>query len=674
MNSLINETSPYLLQHAHNPVDWYPWGDIALEKAKQEHKMLLISIGYSACHWCHVMEKESFEDTAVAALMNKYFVCIKVDREERPDIDAIYMHAVQLMTGSGGWPLNCIALPDGRPVYGGTYFPKPQWINVLNSLNDVYANDYEKVLGYAVKLMSGIKQDELMVASPTSTKLSLNDVNLSIQNWKESFDVINGGPNRAPKFPLPNNYQFLLKYGVLQSDKEVLKHVELTLDKIAMGGIYDQIGGGFSRYSVDGIWKVPHFEKMLYDNAQLVSLYCEGYSYFKKPMYKTIITQTLDFVERELTSPEGLFYSALDADSEGVEGKFYVWAQEELQALLKDDFDFCTQLYNINSSGYWEHGNYILLRSKTNKQLAEELATSEQEIEQRVNKVNDILLNARAKRVRPGLDDKQLTSWNALMIKGLCDAFIITGNIKYIQHAEKAVNFILTKLVNSDGKVYRSYKNGKVTISGFLEDYSFLCEALIACYQCSGNSNYAFRAKQIAGYCLKFFYSEQNGLFYFTPSDGEKLISRKQETTDNVIPASNSSMAKALFCLGNLFGETNYLSISNGMLETMRVNFMNYGPGYSNYGWLMLNKINSSYEVVVCGDNATELARQLQSNYLPHVMVIPALKDEEILLVKNKYSGAVNSFYVCSSNGCLAPVKSIDEVVKLVADTFKTEE
>ncbi|NNC84490.1 MAG: thioredoxin domain-containing protein, partial [Bacteroidia bacterium] len=354
-NALVNETSPYLLQHAHNPVNWYPWGDEALQKAKDENKLLLISVGYSACHWCHVMERESFEDSLVASIMNDNFINIKVDREERPDIDQIYMTAVQLMTGSGGWPLNCIALPDGRPVFGGTYFPKEKWTEALENISQIYDEDPEKVMEYATKLTGGVKQAELIPLNTSNDAFDIADLDNMYDNWSKKFDYNNGGPNRAPKFPIPNNYQYLLRYNYFKQDTKLTEYLETTLDKIAMGGIYDHLGGGFARYSTDIIWKVPHFEKMLYDNAQLVSLYSEAYQVYPKQMYKDAVYETCAFVKREMMDKTGAFYSAYDADSEGVEGKFYVWKEEELKNLLGEGFDLFAEYYNVNSYGFWEH-------------------------------------------------------------------------------------------------------------------------------------------------------------------------------------------------------------------------------------------------------------------------------------------------------------------------------
>ncbi|MEZ4737829.1 MAG: thioredoxin domain-containing protein [Flavobacteriales bacterium] len=409
-NRLVHESSPYLLQHAHNPVDWYPWGEEAFAKAREENKLLLISIGYSSCHWCHVMERESFENDELAAVMNERFVCIKVDREERPDVDQVYMTAVQLMTGRGGWPLNCFALADGRPVYGGTYFPPQQWEQVLVQLSDTWRQDPQKVSDQAARLHQGIVAQNVVELPEAPDAFDAEDLDELVDLWSKGFDNVYGGPDKAPKFPLPNNYQFLLRYAFLTDDAQLKQHVALTLDKMALGGINDQVGGGFARYSTDVLWKAPHFEKMLYDNAQLVSLYSQAYQAFKNPLYKATVERTLAFIEREMTSSEGAFYSALDADTEGEEGLYYVWTKDELQTVLGAEYDLAAAYYNVDAAGLWEHGRYILLRREPDAEFAAEFGISEAELATRIAAINSTLLATREKRERPGLDDKSLTS------------------------------------------------------------------------------------------------------------------------------------------------------------------------------------------------------------------------------------------------------------------------
>ncbi|MGV3638392.1 MAG: thioredoxin domain-containing protein, partial [Flavobacteriales bacterium] len=413
-NRLVHESSPYLLQHAHNPVDWYPWGEEAFATARAENKLVLVSVGYCSCHWCHGMERECFEDEQVAQVMNQRFVCIKVDREERPDVDQVYMTAVQLMTNRGGWPLNCFTLPDGRPVYGGTYFPPAQWTQVLNQLAETYAADPARVRAHAAQLHQGVAAQRLVAAPDDEEAVEHREaLRAMVDKWKRQLDQVDGGPDKVPKFPMPDNYRFLLRYAWLTHDEELKHHIELTLDKMALGGLFDQVGGGFARYSTDAVWKAPHFEKMLYDNAQLVSLYSQAYQAYKKPLYKETVERTLAFITREMTSSEGAFHSALDADTEGEEGRYYVWTDEELRAALGDELDFATAYYGIGPRTVWEHGRHILMRPQDNETFARQQNLPIEAVRQRVMDLNARLLVAREQRERPGLDDKSLVSWNA---------------------------------------------------------------------------------------------------------------------------------------------------------------------------------------------------------------------------------------------------------------------
>ena len=481
-NELIKESSPYLLQHAHNPVNWYPWGEKALEKAVRENKPIIVSIGYAACHWCHVMEHESFEDEEIATYMNDHFICIKVDREERPDIDQVYMNAVQLITGQGGWPLNCITLPDGRPVYGGTYFNKKQWLHLLKQLDAFINQEAEKANEQAITLTKGINSTEYIQLNNNKTQHSISDLEDIFNHWQPNIDFINGGSKGAPKFPLPIGIQFLLDYHCLTKSEEALKAFTTTLDKMANGGIYDHIGGGFARYSTDAIWKVPHFEKMLYDNAQLVSLYANAYQFTKNEHYKTIIIETLEFIEREMTSNEGGFYASLDADSEGVEGKFYVWDKVELDQLLGLDAILIQEYYNVTSAGNWEGAN-ILYTTTNDPEFAANHNISTQTLHAKLMHAKKKLLQIRDKRIRPALDDKILTSWNALMLKGYVNAYNVLGDEKYLATALKNADFIINNCMDQDGKLNRNFKNGQSTINGFLDDYAFTIGAFIDLYQ-----------------------------------------------------------------------------------------------------------------------------------------------------------------------------------------------
>ena len=661
-NNLINETSPYLIQHAHNPVNWYAWGDEALAKAKAENKLLLISVGYSACHWCHVMEHESFEDEEVAKIMNDNFICIKVDREERPDIDQIYMNAVQLMTGRGGWPLNCFALPTGEPFYGGTYFRKDQWVQLLNNVANEYKVAPEKVNEYAQKLTEGIKSSEMLPMVKDQTPFSMDALTSGVAKIKKQFDYIEGGGNSAPKFPMPNNYEFLLQYYYHTKDKEILDIVELTLDKMAFGGIYDQIGGGFARYSTDKYWKAPHFEKMLYDNGQLVSLYSQAYQLTKKPLYKHVVYQTLAYTAREMTAKNGAFYSSLDADSEGEEGKFYVWSKEELQTILKDDFDFAKEYYTINATGKWE-GHYILLRKKDNAKIAKQFNISEEEVVTKIDNINATLLKERAIRIRPGLDDKTLTSWNALMLKGYVDAYTVFGEERFLKVAIKNANFIVETQIRKDGGLNHNYKNGVSNLDGYLEDYSFTTEAFIALYQATFDEKWLTEAKQLTDYAIEHFYDPNTGFFFFTSNNAKGLVARKMELTDNVIPASNSSMAKTLFLLGELYYDKNYTDKSKQMLKNIEAQIPQYISGYSNWGILMLNNVKPFYEVAISGKKAHQRRMKLNANYIPNKLIIGSTKSSSLPLLEMKDVNGMTMIYVCYNKVCQSPVKTVDEAL-----------
>lgn len=665
-NELIHETSPYLLQHAYNPVNWLPWGKEALEKAKSENKAILISIGYSACHWCHVMEHESFEDSLVAKIMNEHFICIKVDREERPDIDQVYMNAVQLMTGRGGWPLNCFATPDGKPFYGGTYFPKDDWQNLLSQLSDLYQNQPEKVLEYAEKLTLGVRSSELIEKQEIAKQFKNEDLKIGIDKWKAQFDTHEGGNNYAPKFPIPNNYEFLLHYASALKDNEVLEHLHLTLKKMAYGGIYDQIAGGFARYSTDMEWKVPHFEKMLYDNAQLVSLYTKAYQAEKNPIYKHIVSETLDFIARDFTDKTGAFYSAYDADSEGEEGKFYVWKKEELKALLGADFELAQHYFNINEKGYWEHENYILLRDKDNGELAQHFNLNEIEFAKRIQKIKNILLTERSKREKPGLDDKSLTSWNALMLKAYAEAYLCFGERKYLEAAEKNAQFILKLQKKSDGGLYHSYKEGISKLNGYLEDYCFTIEAFIALYQATSNVAYLEEASQLMEYSIKHFYDQESGMFFFTSNEDEALIARKTEISDNVIVASNSSMAHSLFRLGLIYDHASHINMSKQMLSNVKNQINTHLSSYSNWALLLLQMANPYYEVAISGKNANEKLHELQQSYFPNCLFLVSKEESTIPLLENKFIQDKTMIYVCENKVCQLPVENPAEAIKQI--------
>ncbi len=658
-NHLINETSPYLLQHAHNPVDWYAWNDETLEKAKRENKMLLISIGYASCHWCHVMEHESFEDEEVAKLMNDNFICIKVDREERPDVDKIYMDAVQIIQGNGGWPLNCFALPDGRPVYGGTYFRKEQWISVLKQISAFYRERYDDLVAQAEQITAGIKNNDLSVSPDEGEKPGKKDIEKMIDGFKSGFDSINGGSKGAPKFPMPNNYIFLLHYAAITGDKSVVEDVELTLDRMSEGGIYDQIGGGFARYSVDAKWHIPHFEKMLYDNAQLVSLYSQAYRFTHKNEYRQVVEETLDFIKREMTSPEGAFYSSLDADSDGEEGKYYIWTEDEIKSITGENYHLIADYFGIGKDAVWEDEKNVPVKAMSIEELAKRYDLTEDEVAKIIAGTKRNLLEKREERIRPALDDKTLASWNALMIKGYADAYLAFGKDEYRKAALKNALFIKEKMKMADGGLYHNHKNGKATIPGFLEDYAFVSEAFTAMYKISYDEKWLYEAKQLADYAIDHFYDKETGMFFFTSDDSNGLIARKQEISDNVIPSSNSALANSLFVLGEIFSNRSYLDIAEKMTFKTVERMSSYPSYFSNYGILLLKQVYPFYSIVIYGDNADELAEEFEQYYLPNTFMLASKTKSDLPLFKDRYFENKTLIYVCTDKGCKLPVDNV---------------
>lgn len=658
-NRLALETSPYLLQHAHNPVDWYPWGDEAFAKAKAGNKLVLVSIGYSTCHWCHVMEHESFEDEAVAKLMNERFVCIKVDREERPDVDQVYMTAVQLMTGRGGWPLNCFTLPDGRPMYGGTYFPKEQWVQVLENLDRTWQDDPGKVLAYAERLHDGVSRSDLFTLNTDPPKFTRKQVDLLADSLEEHFDTAWGGPDRAPKFPMPNSYEFLLRFAAITGRRAIARQVRLTLDKMAQGGIFDQVGGGFARYSTDISWKVPHFEKMLYDNAQLISLYSHAFQAFRNEEYRAVVERTLAWAEREMLSPDGLWYSALDADSEGEEGLFYLWTDQQLEDVLGPDAAFAKTYYNAGGEGYWEEGRNILLRTMDDAEFSRKQGLTPQESAARRARVDAKLLAERTKRVRPGLDDKVLTSWNAMMVTALCDAFDILGNKDLLIRAERTMHALTDLCGRPDGGLWHTYTKGKAAVNGYLEDYSFTLEALLSLYQATFNEDWLDKAHQLAEYAITHFLDGESGMFFFSSKLDPPLIARQMEVTDNVIPASNSSMAKGLFILGHLLDDQRLLGISKQQLNNVLASMEEYPAGYTNWGLLLMDHVYPWYEIAITGPEALARRREFGPHYIPgRVYTGSAVASRLPLLVdKTTHEGAI--IHVCENKVCQLPVNTV---------------
>ena len=668
MNALSLETSPYLLQHATNPVHWIAWNDAALAEAIEKNQLIIISIGYSACHWCHVMERESFEAIEVAQTMNSHFVSIKIDREERPDLDAVYMKAVQVMTGRGGWPLNVVALPDGRPVWGGTYFRKEEWINTLQQLQQLYKNNPEKMLDYAERLHQGIEGLNVIEPSTFSTTFDQQLLDNLVKKWTKSFDLEFGGMARAPKFMMPSNYQFLMRFGYQTKNVDLLDFVNLTLTKMAYGGLFDTIGGGFSRYSVDMKWHVPHFEKMLYDNGQLVSLYADAYKITKNELYKEVIEKTLSFVSSQLSQPEGGFFCALDADSLDAEnqlkeGAFYVWSKTALQDLLQTDFELFAQVFNINDFGYWEENHFVLIQNQSLALLAEQNKISLSDLIQKKKSWEQLLFTAREKRKKPRLDDKCLTSWNAIMNKGFVDAYKALQDEKHLEMALQNGQFILNKLWTPEGNLMHNYKNGKATINGYLEDYSFVIESFIAIYEVTFDESWLQHAKQLTNYCLDHFYDEKQRFFSFTSNLDAPLIAQHFETEDNVIPASNSVMAVNLFKLSNYFQVAHYEKIATEMtLKIMPT--IDYPSGYSNWMNAYLYLSEQQKELAIMGKDALDFSKKVYSCYHPNHVLAGSTKPSSLPFLKDRFNEISTQFYLCQNKTCLLPTSDFEFVLK----------
>ncbi|MCB9426498.1 MAG: thioredoxin domain-containing protein [Flavobacteriales bacterium] len=665
-NHLINENSPYLLQHAHNPVNWYPWGVKALNKAKKENKPIIISIGYSACHWCHIMEQESFEKQEVAQFMNTNFIAIKVDREERPDIDKIYLEAVQLISGNGGWPLNCIALPDGRPVYGGTYFTTDQWLKVLQETLDFINQHPDKAENQAQSLLKKIQPTITITSKTKNSVYSTEDLNTVFDNWKNDLDFIHGGYRGGAKFPMPIGYQYLLNYHYLTKNQDALKATETTLNKLANGGIYDQIGGGFSRYATDQLWRIPHFEKMLYDNAQLVSLYTQAYQHTQNENYKITAEETLRFIKRKLTSPEGNFYSSINADSESEEGKYYTWTQQEIIQLLGNDAPLLIDYYNIKPKVNWTNNKNILYQSIDTKKMQQKYNIDLPNLRQKIKVLNAKLLKERQKRVPPSIDNKTITTWNALMLIAYIDAYTVFDKKEYLDTALKNAHFINTKLSTSNNRLYRNYKNNKASINGFLDDYAFTIKAFIAVYQATFDEQWLLKAKQLADYTIQHFYDTSTGLFFYTSDIDNKLITRTIEITDDVIPSSNSEMAKNLYLLGSYFYNEQYISKSKTMLNNVKGKALKGGVYYANWDILMSWFAKPPHLIVIIGDDFEKKQNEFNPIYLPNTLFAGGKIEGKIPILEGKLVEGQTTIYVCQDKTCKRPVTTTNEALKQI--------
>ncbi|RDC61546.1 thioredoxin domain-containing protein [Adhaeribacter pallidiroseus] len=665
-NRLLHESSPYLLQHAYNPVDWYPWGEEALQKARSEQKPIIVSIGYAACHWCHVMEHQSFEHEGIAQLMNEHFVCIKVDREERPDVDQIYMDAVHAMGLQGGWPLNVFLNPEAKPFYGGTYFPPQNWSQMLQNIAKAYRENREELDQSAEQFAEHLNTSDLKKygIQQVNSEFTDQDFRLIYHNLSLRFEKERGGMGQAPKFPMPVNYLFLLRYHQYSNQTTALEHVNVTLREMAFGGIYDQAGGGFARYSTDSEWLVPHFEKMLYDNGQLVSLYAEAYQVTKNPLYQEVVYETIAFVERELMSPEGGFYSSLDADSEGEEGKFYVFTKEELQEIIGTEEPLFSAYYNIRAEGNWEHNQNILHRRQTDEAFAAEHQLEVLVLKELIKGWKEKVMQARAKRVRPGLDDKILTSWNALMLKGLSDAYHVFQEERFLKLALQNASFLRQNLKNGP-KLFRNYKNGKATIDAFLEDYALLIQAFLRLYEVTFDEIWLNEAHQLAKYTLSNFFDEKENLFFYTDKEGEQLIARKKEIMDNVIPASNSVMALNLLFLALHFDRPKYADISDAMLSQVKELLVKQPSHLANWATVYYYKLKPTAEIAIVGPEAQAVRQSFADFYLPNAIFTGTKTESTLPLLTDRFAiGEETTIYICYNKTCQLPVHTLSEALE----------
>ncbi len=668
-NSLINSSSPYLLQHAYNPVDWHIWDEDALKKALEKNKPILVSIGYSSCHWCHVMERESFEDEATAAIMNEHFINIKIDREERPDLDHIYMDALQAMTGSGGWPLNVFLTPQLKPFYGGTYFPpvnshgRMSWKDTLLSVSTAFHQRKEEIEDQAEKLTDYIKNSNSFGKIKKENDIESDDETLQTiaDNLLKNADTVWGGFGKAPKFPQTFSIQYLLRHYHFTKDEKFLNQALLSLDKMILGGIYDQVGGGFSRYSTDECWFAPHFEKMLYDNALLVSVLSEAYQITKKELYKETIEQTLEFIEREMMSNEFAFYSALDADSEGVEGKFYVWSKSEIIELLGDDGALFCEIFNVAENGNWEHENILWLKT-TVENIAVEKNVDIEFLKQKIANCKPILLAERSKRTRPLLDDKTLCSWNALMNIAYCKAYAATGIEHYRIIAINNIDFILSKMF-VNGELMHCYKNGETYINGFLDDYAYLVWALIHLQEITGNQDYLVKAKEVSNIIFEKFGDTDSPFFFYTDASQKDIIVRKIEVYDGATPSANGIMALCLNYLSSVFIDDELRKRFLQMLVSLQQAIVKHPTSFGVWASTLQINVKLSEEIVVIGENANAVISSVLSQYIPNKVLLFCNENNDIklpLLADKNYTEEV-LYYLCKNQTCLPAQNSLSK-------------
>ena len=658
-NKLGSETSLYLLQHAKNPIHWQPWSDEVLGDAKSEGKLVIVSIGYSACHWCHVMEKESFENEDVARFMNANFVNIKVDREERPDVDQLYMSALHLMGVQGGWPLNCILLPDGRPIYGGTYFTQHKWLKVLKSLVETCKNEPKRVEEFAQEMQDNLedKHYERVNHHESVNEERLNDWVMSL---KASFDSVYGGYEYVPKFPLPNHLDFILRHGYKEHDIVLKDHIRTTLFCMANGGIYDHVEGGFARYSTDASWKVPHFEKMLYDNAQLMSVYSNAARNSAEAseyrFYRSIVEETFGYLLENLRTLSGSYLCAQDADSGGSEGGYYCWTELELKELLKTDYSWFKDLYNIRPETCWENDLFILQKTASIYDFARKQNWTEDETYANINRIRSILSARREKRIKPSIDTKSLTSWNALLIDGLCQAYLAFNHSQMLNEANSIADWIRRKMTGKDGLIARNFAKNKANINGFLDDYALTIQAFIKLYQINGMLSHLEYAKDLCETVISKFYSEKQKLFYFTQTDS-RLIARKIDIDDDVIPSSNSVMAHNLNTLGIYYRLEDWLDKSKLMLATVQGFINKYPSSYVNWIALYERLLSGSKEISVLLSAPPEHA--VLSKLIQNSHVISYHKELPMSQGQKE-----NGIYLCQNKSCLPKMSSIHELLE----------
>lgn len=664
-NRLAQSTSPYLLQHAHNPVDWFEWGDEALQKAKQEDKPILVSIGYSSCHWCHVMERESFEKEDVAEVMNAHFICIKVDREERPDVDQIYMDAVQALGIHGGWPLNVFLTPEQKPFFGGTYFSPVAWVQVLTNINKAFEVNRTQIEGTAEELRLHLLRSDVVKFKKQNDNRE-HELAVIYQKLADKFDKIWGGLDRAPKFVMPSIWHWMLRFHYLSGHEEAKAHTLHTLKKIAMGGIYDQVGGGFARYSVDGQWFAPHFEKMLYDNAQLMSLYSEAYMLTQDEEFKMVVYETFGWLTREMTSDQGGFYSALDADSEGEEGKFYTWSYHEILNLLGDDGLLMASYYGVKETGNWEHGDNILIRLQPDDVFLQSKNITALEWSKKLLRVKQVLLQHRETRIRPGLDDKIITSWNAMMVCGLVDAYRAFQDDQFLNSAVRNLNFLKTEL-KEQHTLYRSFKMHRSKTTGFLDDYAYYIQACIKVYQVTFDEVWLHEAKEVLEYTLTHLYDPAEGFFFYAEESG--LITRKKEIFDNVIPSSNAVMAQNLFHAGILWDKDDWKDKATTIVNSIS-HIIHSEPNYMSHWAIVVGEIHKGLaEVVMVGNSVHDVRKEFQNRYHPLSLSLGTKESSNLPLISGKkVIDGQNTIYVCRDKTCKRPVNTVAEAEKMILE------